>query len=298
MNKILVLDSKNYPDSNTVDYGDCIIIDSYDDVVVYDCGSSEHAYEVLNYMVENNIKNVTVILSHNDDDHFKGIPTLIKLGVVKSIKTFIPWYHTDDILKRLEKPLSRAYVERRLKEMFSNISTIDEDLLEDIYENRSYNNADVICIGPDYDYVIDALVKRLNSEEGDQIDGESITNATSIQVSVKMSGYNVLLTGDSTYESIDNIVRDYEYVQLPHHGKSEIAEQIWKKKTGQINHMYFISDNKGNNNGGSEDTKTRGHIVKNTRTDGTIQIDDTSYSTNLLYTGRTLGVFNEGIFTI
>ena len=40
----------------------------------------------------------------------------------------------------------------------------------------------------------------------------------------------MLLCGDCSYASIENIVRSYDAIQLPHHGKPKQAEQILKKE--------------------------------------------------------------------
>ena len=78
--EIKVLAPKEQKDN--VDYGDCFIINDNGSVTVYDCGSEELADQVLHYLEEKNIDKVDLVLSHNDSDHFDGIPKLVDNGVV------------------------------------------------------------------------------------------------------------------------------------------------------------------------------------------------------------------------
>ena len=54
-------------------------------------------------------------------------------------------------------------------------------------------------------------------------------------------------------------------IQLPHHGKLEQAKSIFDVKDN--NTIYYVSDNTGNSNGGSDDLMKqypRGHVIYNT----------------------------------
>lgn len=44
------------------------------ELVVFDCGCEEHADRVEEYMRNNGYDKTKVVLSHNDSDHFDGIP--------------------------------------------------------------------------------------------------------------------------------------------------------------------------------------------------------------------------------
>ena len=51
-------------------------------------------------------------------------------------------------------------------------------------------------------------------------------------------------------------------IQLPHHGKLEQAEKIFACKNNST--IYYVSDNTGNSNGGSDNLKAmhpRGHVI-------------------------------------
>ena len=82
---IKVLSSKNYEDPSH-NHGDCIIGIEGETAVVFECGSEEHAKQVITILDNHGIDKAIVILSHNDDDHFNGIPYLIKKG-----KCFFNW---------------------------------------------------------------------------------------------------------------------------------------------------------------------------------------------------------------
>ena len=60
-------------------YGDCIML--YDDtsLIVYDCGHSRHAEEVEDFLQKKFlIKQVSIVISHNDSDHTNGILDLME----------------------------------------------------------------------------------------------------------------------------------------------------------------------------------------------------------------------------
>ena len=82
---------------NNIDYGDCIIINDNGKVIVYDCGSEELAEQVLCYLKEKNIDKVDLVLSHNDSDHFNGIPKLVDNGVINSITTLLLLKYKNEI---------------------------------------------------------------------------------------------------------------------------------------------------------------------------------------------------------
>lgn len=290
MTEILVLSSKNYPDSETINYGDCILIHTDTDLVIYDCGHERHAEEVLSYMDKHNIKTAKIILSHNDADHFDGIPKLLESGKISVIRTTLLLKYKDDILDRIDdKRRTRDSVSREIMEVYSNIAELSGEPLEDIYENPVDICPGVSIVGPDYDYMIDTVAKRLDGREGNTVDGEIAVNATSIQVSVQIGSNTVLLCGDCSFAAIEDKVRNHRCVQLPHHGKVKQAEAIWNKKWNQNTDFYFVSDNTGNSNGGSDKLRTTGHRVYNTKSDGHVRIHYSLFSSGTILTGRTLG---------
>jgi Cft2 family RNA processing exonuclease len=75
MEEVLILSSKDYEDTGK-NHGDCIIINTGDNIIVYDCGSEEHAYRVIDYAKLHTKKSVIGIISHADSDHVDGFHTL------------------------------------------------------------------------------------------------------------------------------------------------------------------------------------------------------------------------------
>lgn len=92
---------------------------------------------------------------------------------------------------------------------------------------------------------------------------ETIVNAVSTQVKVIVGTKNLLLCGDSSYEAIKNKLSGFSLIQLPHHGKKEQADRIFEQK-GSVGITYYVSDNTGNSNGGSDDLPVQGYNIKNT----------------------------------
>jgi beta-lactamase superfamily II metal-dependent hydrolase len=112
----------------------------------------------------------------------------------------------------------------------------------------------------------------IDSSQSDSIDGETIQNATSVQLAVSLNADLVLLTGDASYEAINVHLKSYKAIQLPHHGKSETAEKIFDATNRSSSILYFVSDNTGTSNGGSDSLDTKGIRCKNTKHDGDIDI--------------------------
>ena len=73
MKEIIVLSSKNYDNSETTNYGDCILINTGTELIIYDCGHEAHANVVIDYMAQNGFNKAKLILSQNDSDHFDGV---------------------------------------------------------------------------------------------------------------------------------------------------------------------------------------------------------------------------------
>lgn len=291
MKEIKILSSKHYPDYKTINYGDCILINTGSELIIYDCGSNAHADKVIDYMEQHGFTKAKFILSHNDKDHFEGIYRLLENNKLSEIRTTLLLKYKDDILERIDdKRKTRESVSRDILELYDNISKLSGYPIVDIYENTTPLCSEVSIIGPDKDYMLDTVAKRLDGREGNTMDGETAVNATSIQVEVKIGSYKLLLCGDCSYAAIEDKVYDYAAVQLPHHGKQKQAERIFEKKSTQFNTVYVVSDNTGNANGGSDNLITKGHRVLNTKNSPDICIDSNTFSSSTIKTGRTLGV--------
>lgn len=78
------------------------MIDTGSQLIVYDCGCEEHAERVEQYMSDHGYEKAIVVLSHNDADHFDGIPYLIENDLVSKVYAQLFLKHKDEILKLIE----------------------------------------------------------------------------------------------------------------------------------------------------------------------------------------------------
>lgn len=291
----------NYPDSSQ-NYGDCILYIEGGQAVVYDCGSIEHAKRVIEILDQYCIKKAITILSHNDSDHFNGIPYLIEHGYVDTLFTILLLKYKDEILDKIsDGRRNRESIGIAIKEAYNNIASLSEKVkLKDVYENADELPEHLTFIGPTFEYMIEAVAKGLDGRQGDTINKETIVNAASVQMQLDMSGKKVLLTGDCTPAAIseDIDLSEYQYIQLPHHGKFMHAEVIFERVGINYHNMFLVSDNTGDSNGGSDELMKhrKGHRIQNTKTDGDIKIEIYGCSNSVqgyippLITGRTLGI--------
>lgn len=289
---IKILSSKSYEDPSK-NHGDCIVgIDGHT-AIIFDCGSEEHAKRVIEILDEHGIDKATVILSHNDDDHFKGIPYLIEEGRVSKLFTILLLKYKKELLDIIDDGRRKlSSIGDAIKDLYDNIATLSGTVtLRDVYADEAELPSQIKRIGPDLKYMLQAAAKGLDGREGDIIDGETITNAASVQIGLTIGTAELLLTGDCAPEAIPESedLSEYSHIQLPHHGKSSLAEKIFER-IGQNNDMiYVVSDNTGNSNGGSDDLNTRGRNIKNTQ-NGDVDITTSSSSSYNTYTRRTLGL--------
>ena len=123
----LMLSSKSYKESKEHDFGDCFISDNGNDVVVFDCGSNEHAEKVIEYL-ENNYgpdKKAIIVLSHNDSDHFNGIPKLIEENKVEKVYTILLLKFYEELLEEIDDDRkTKDSIKRQILERYSNIASL------------------------------------------------------------------------------------------------------------------------------------------------------------------------------
>lgn len=273
--KVKILSSKEY-ESKSTNYGDCSIVYNSNIAYIYDCGSEEHARRVKAFLDEKGIEKIYVILSHNDEDHFKGIDYLINNMNVLGIYTTLLLKYLDDIYDAIEdKRKTKNSIRDQILREYDNIASLTGNNLKDYAEVIVTEGLDIV--GPSKEYLINSVAKLLDSTESDNIDGETIFNAASIQVGITLdNGKKMILTGDSSFPAIEDKIKDYDVIQLPHHGKPDTAEKIFEKLYGENEMLYIVSDNTGNSNGGSDDLKSMGRKIKNTRIIGDIDVEDMS----------------------
>lgn len=162
--KVKVLSSKDY-DENEKNYGDCMIIYNSTNAVIYDCGSEKHAVRVKEFLQEHNIKNIYVILSHNDSDHFQGIEWLRENIEIKGIYTILLLKYVDEIYNKInDKRRTKEAIKEQILELYDNIAKLSGEKLKDIYEeNVQIDGIDIV--GPSKDYMIEAVAKQLDGRD-------------------------------------------------------------------------------------------------------------------------------------
>lgn len=278
--EIVVLGTQNYANQSQ-NYGDCILINTDTNVFIYDCGSKEHAQLAIQYMNQWGYNKAIFILSHNDSDHFDGLPYLLEKDKISLIYTTLLLKHVDDILARIDDGRkTRESVKKQILDTYDNIAKLSGCPIKDIYLDSPLTDSSIEILGPKLDYMLDTVAKRLDGREGDTQNGETAVNATSIQVKVKMTQEkSFLLCGDSAYMPLDSLLQenDFKYIQLPHHGKTKQAEKIFET-TNPIYTIYIVSDNTGDSNGGSDNLNITGHNIKNTKKEGTLSFKSTDFT--------------------
>lgn len=293
---IRILSSKTYPENSRINYGDCILIDDNTNhtLIIYDCGHEEHAKQVIKYMDTHNYSKATFILSHNDSDHFNGLQTLLDADKIDKIITTLLLKYVDQILDEIDdNRKTRNSLKNQILDKYDNIAKLSGYPIKDYYEINPQITSNVKLVGPSFEYMISAVAKHLDTTEGDTVDQESPYNATSLLVEVAVNGKKLLLTGDCAFSPIENLVTDYDYIQLPHHGKVKQAEKIFEKNIFKYYVEYYISDNTGNSNGGSDKLDTTGHIVYNTKILGNLSIIDKNYTQNHSLIPPIIGSYGE-----
>lgn len=281
--KIYVLSSQECEDRDK-NNGDCFVIDNGKELVAYDCGCEDYSNWIINYMKEYGYNKIKVVLSHNDDDHFLGIPLLVDSGKTSEITTVLLLRYVDEILDIIDDGRkNRDSLKTQIIDAYDNISKLSGNNLKDAFEHIDI--ADGVRIsGPGKEYILNAAAKGLDTTAGDTIDNSTITNATSIHLEITIGEKKILLTGDSSFESVmKEKIKEIDVIQLPHHGNAEIGEKIFEETKNDLNKKYIISDNTGKSNGGSDKLNTKGYLVHNTKKDGMIELDE-----NSLFQGRIL----------
>lgn len=266
--KIVFLSASGYKDP-AKNYGDCILIDTETELIIYDCGSYEHATRVLEYMRSRKYDTAKFVLSHNDSDHFNGLNTLIEANAISGVYTLLLLKYKDELLKLIDDGrISDASLTKKIEETYDNIYSLSGKVKLIDALTLPQLCPGVQIIGPKRKTALEAVAKFLDGRQGNTLDDETIFNAICFQLKITMDDNNgFLLCGDSAFSMIEDSVKDMRYIQLPHHGKCEIAEKIFEAKKFDINAKYYVSDNTGNSNGGSDKLveKSYGHHVEYTK---------------------------------
>lgn len=262
--------SKYNNDTNTR-FGDCILVYDKQNLIVYDCGCDRHSDEVVSFLGRNpSITNVSVITSHNDRDHTDGICRLLEqLYPNYNVVLYTPLYlkSVGPVMKQLDDGRrTSAKTKEHILETFDHIKEIVEKAqeLRIPVQNTTVGTTIGACaiVGPTEKEFSGVVATAIDNAVGDNIDGETVMNAASVQLRCPIDGMgNLLLCGDATPEYLHNIW-EYDIIQLPHHGKLDSAKKIFDtiKAYGYKvdDYRFLVSDNTGSaqNSGGSDELVT------------------------------------------
>lgn len=288
--------SSRFYDEPTQDYGDCTVILYNGQAVVYDCGSTEHAEEVIKILNANGIQKADCILSHNDDDHYKGFKHLIDNNRVNHIYTIKVSLYKQDILDAIDDGRRNIDgISKQIDEIYDNLNELSKLItIRDIYNYKTFLPHFIKFIGPEKEYFIKAAAQGLDSRDSDTVDKTSFTNASSIQLDIDLGGSKILLTGDCAVNAIPDTVNlgKFDYIQIPHHGNEDMADELFKRVGRNNDIVYLISDNKGNAAGGSDNLVSKDykkHKAKNTKYEN-INIPNNASTKNSYLPGISLGL--------
>jgi hypothetical protein len=252
-------------------YGDCILVYDGISLIVFDCGHEKHAEAVEAFLQSNPlIKQIHIVVSHNDSDHTDGVCVLLKWLKTRgicSVNVYSHQYlrHVDTILDKIDDGRrNRESLKKALLDEFDNIKTIIETAQDyGFTANEALSGTSVgscTIVGPTVDEFTEVAAKAVDNRESDKIgEGnaeETLMNAASVQLKCKLDNANtILLCGDASPDYLHNL-NSYDIIQLPHHGQLADAQAVFQELGGNsYRKEYLISDNTGSGatSGGSDE---------------------------------------------
>ena len=276
-------------------FGDCMLLYDSSSLIVYDCGHTKHTETVETFLQSKTIKQVHIVVSHNDNDHTSGICELLEWLYTRkkySVSVYSHQYlkHVDTILDKIDDGRrNRESLKRALLAEFDNIKEIIKTAqacgfaAEEALIGIGVGNCTIV--GPTEDEFTDvaarAVDNRVDNNIGEGYAEETVMNAASIQIKCKLDNADtILLCGDSSPMYMYNL-DNYDIIQLPHHGQLADAEAVFSTLTNAGSKVFLVSDNTGSakNSGGSydlmESDAKKGKRIKNTK-NGIVELPDAS----------------------
>ncbi len=298
----------HYGGDSETRYGDCILIMNYSQLIIYDCGHDKHAEEIEYFLKEHSfINEIYIVISHNDSDHTDGVVSLIEYLSVHSYKTTV---YTSLYLKyssEVEKIINDGRRNQKsicdhILGLFDHIAEIVNTanacgfLVKDAIEGTIISDVDIV--GPSKEEFIEVVAKAIEGDGDGTIDGETVMNAASVQLKVKLdNGYKLLLCGDASPQYLKNL-DNYDVIQFPHHGQYKDGVSILEVLDDPYTKVFLISDNtgSGNNSGGSKELveymKTEKYNSPHNTLNGVINLPESIKSAY-----KTRGVILGGFYT-
>lgn len=196
----------------------------------------------INKYYNNPTKIENVILTHQDGDHAGGIRTILENFEIGTLWMLRPWLYADELLPGFTRYTNKENLVNRLKEIYSNISTLEnianekriniaepfqgskigpftvisptkEFFLKQVLQSDKTpvaNNIDSVSLNSFSRMISEAVkyIKRQWGVENFSDDETSAENEMSIIQYAKLCGDSIMLTGDAGREALE-ISRKY-----------------------------------------------------------------------------------------
>lgn len=289
-------------------FGDCIMISNSTQLIVYDCGHDKHAEAVGDFLRNNtSVKEVHIIVSHNDSDHTDGIIPLMDYlaseGYETTIYTSLYLKHASEVERLLDDGRrNKKSICDHILEIFGNIAEIVEKAQECGFSvkdaNKGVTLATAEIVGPLEDEFVEVVAKAIEEDGTGTINGETVMNAASVQLKITLDNQNkVLLCGDAAPQYLKNL-NSYDVIQFPHHGQYKDGVEILDSLGDEsYSKEYLISDNTGSGktSGGScelvDHMKEENYKIAYNTLNGVISLPVQSTASSTTIKGVRLGVF-------
>lgn len=289
-------------------FGDCIMISNSTQLIVYDCGHEKHAEAVGDFLRNNtSVKEVHIVVSHNDSDHTDGIIPLMDYlaseGYETTVYTSLYLKHASKVEKLLDDGRrSKKSICNHILEIFNNIAEIVEKAQEygfsvkDAIKGVTLATAEIV--GPLEDEFVEVVATAIEEDGTGTINGETVMNAASVQLKFCLDNQNiVLLCGDASPQYLKNL-DSYDIIQFPHHGQYQDGVEILDcLGDASYSKKYLISDNTGSGktSGGSAELvdymKEEKYEAAFNTLNGVVSLPVKSASSSTSSKGVRLGVF-------
>ena len=289
-------------------FGDCIMISNSTQLIVYDCGHEKHAEAVGNFLRNNtSVKEVHIVVSHNDSDHTDGIIPLMdhlaSEGYETTVYTSLYLKHASEVEKLLDDGRrNKKSICDHILEIFNHIAEIVEKAQEygfsvkDAIKGVTLATAEIV--GPLEDEFVEVVAMAIEEDGNGTINGETVMNAASVQLKFRLDNQNiVLLCGDAAPQYLKNL-DSYDIIQFPHHGQYQDGVEILDcLGDASYSKKYLISDNTGSGktSGGSAELvdymKEEKYEAAFNTLNGVVSLPVKSASSSTSSKGVRLGVF-------
>lgn len=289
-------------------FGDCIMISNSTQLIVYDCGHDKHAEAVGDFLRNNtSVKEVHIVVSHNDSDHTDGIIPLMDYlaseGYETTLYTSLYLKHASEVERLLDDGRrNKKSICDHILAIFSNIAEIVEKAQEYGFSvkdaNKGVTLATAEIVGPLEDEFVEVVAKAIEEDGTGTINGETVMNAASVQLKFTLDNQNkVLLCGDAAPQYLKNL-NSYDVIQFPHHGQFKDGVEILDCLGDEsYSKEYLISDNTGSGktSGGSgelvEYMKEENYKTAYNTLNGVVSLPIQSTASSTATKGVRLGVF-------